>query len=94
VHSLLGLYPYAPLNLLVIDPHLPDWLPELTLRDVRVGESRASLRFFRTNDGTSDYRVLEVVGPLHIVRQPSPWSMTASFGERLRDLVSSALPGR
>jgi glycogen debranching enzyme len=94
VQSLLGLYPYAPLNLLLVDPHLPEWLPELTLRDLRVGQSRVSIRFFRTADSNSDYRVLDVVGPLHVLRQPSPWSLTASFGERLRDLAGSALPGR
>jgi len=27
LHALLGLYPYAPLNTLFIDPHLPQWLP-------------------------------------------------------------------
>lgn len=94
VQALLGLYPYAPLNVLLVDPHMPDWLPELTLRDLRVGQSRASIRFFRTEEGRSDYRVLDVVGPLHIVRQPSPWSLTASLGERLRDLMGSAVPGR
>ena len=31
VQAMLGLYPYAPLNLLLVDPHLPDWLPEITL---------------------------------------------------------------
>jgi hypothetical protein len=31
---------------------------------------------------------------LHVIRQPSPWSLTANFGERLADLVRSALPGR
>jgi glycogen debranching enzyme len=94
VQSLLGLYPYAPLNLLVVDPHLPAWLPELTLRGVRVGQARTSIRFFREADGRSDYRVLEVEGRLHVVRQPSPWSLSASFGERLKDLVGSAMPGR
>ena len=94
LQALLGLYPYAPLNLLVVDPHLPPWLPDLTLRGLRVGQARASIRFFRTESGASDYRVLEVEGRLHIVRQPSPWSLTASFGERLKDLVGSAMPGR
>jgi hypothetical protein len=28
------------------------------------------------------------------VRQPSPWSLTASFGERLEDALSSLLPHR
>ena len=29
---LLGLQPFAPLNMLFIDPQLPEWLPQLTLR--------------------------------------------------------------
>ena len=94
VQSLLELYPYAPLNLLLVDPHLPDWLPELTVRDLRVNDSRVAIRSFRTPEGATDYRVLEVIGRLHIVWQPSPWSLTASYGERLRDLVGSAMPGR
>jgi glycogen debranching enzyme len=89
VQALLGLYPYAPLNVLLIDPHLPEWLPELTVRDLRVGQSFVSIRFFRKEDGASSYDVLEVRGTLHVVHQPSPWSLTASFGERLRDLVST-----
>jgi glycogen debranching enzyme len=94
VQSLLGLYPYAPLNALVIDPHLPEWLPELTLRNLRVGQGRVAIRFFRTRSGETDYRILDLAGRLHVVRQPSPWSLTASFGERLRDLIASAAPGR
>src|SRR6185295_530295 len=38
LQGMLGLYPYAPLKLLVLDPHLPEWLPEITLRDLRVGQ--------------------------------------------------------
>jgi hypothetical protein len=30
---------YAPLNMLVVDPHLPAWLPELTLHDLRVSSA-------------------------------------------------------
>jgi hypothetical protein len=90
VQSLLGLYPYAPLHLLLVDPHLPNWVPELTLRDLRVGDAQTSIHFWRRPDGSSDYRVLDVHGSLRIVRQPSPWSLTAAFGERLRDLASSA----
>jgi glycogen debranching enzyme len=89
VQSLLGLYPYAPLNLLLVDPQLPDWLPQITVRELRVGRSRVSIRFFRTKDGKSSYRVLDLEGKLHVVHQPSPWSLTTSFGERLRDLVGS-----
>jgi|GEM_PF-4810232 len=29
-----------------------------------------------------------------VVRQPSPWSLTATFAERLKDALTSLLPGR
>lgn len=92
--AMLGLYPYAPLKLLVVDPHLPDWLPELTVRALRVGQATATIRFFRKGDGTSSYHVEHVEGTLHVVRQPSPWSLTATTGERLVDALASLLPGK
>lgn len=92
VQAMLGLYPYAPLHLLLVDPHLPAWLPELTLSNLRVGKGQVSLRFWREGE-RSHYEVLNKEGPLHVVRQPSPWSVTASFGERLRDFLSSLVPG-
>ncbi|HEU5103154.1 MAG TPA: hypothetical protein VFU22_29235, partial [Roseiflexaceae bacterium] len=94
VQALLGLYPYAPLKLLLVDPHLPGWLPELTLHNLRVGTATTSIRFYRTDNGASDYQILDTHGTLHVVRQPSPWSLTASFGERLRDMLASLLPGK
>jgi glycogen debranching enzyme len=94
LQSLLGLYPYAPLNALLVDPHLPAWLPRITLEGLRVGEAVVTLRFFRRDDGSSAYRVVEQRGRLHVVRQPSPWSLTATFAERLTDLLTSLLPGR
>jgi glycogen debranching enzyme len=94
VQALLGLYPYAPLKLLVVDPHLPDWLPEITLKGLRVGEGAVDLRFRRKATGASTYEVLGVRGTVHVVRQPSPWSTTASLGERLKDALGSLRPGR
>jgi glycogen debranching enzyme len=94
VQALLGLYPYAPLNTLLVDPHLPAWLPEVTLDGLRVGEAAVTIRFVRGDDGRSDYRVLEQRGRLHVVRQPSPWSLTATSWERLTDLLTSLVPGR
>ena len=93
VQALLGLFPFAPLHALIVDPHLPEWLPEITLSDLRLGEGMVSLRFYRKEDGTSDYKVLDKRGRLHVVRQPSPWSLTAGFGERLRDALLSLMPG-
>jgi glycogen debranching enzyme len=88
VQALLGLYPYAPLRLLIVDPHLPEWLPEITLEGLRVGRAKVTIRFFR-NGERSSYEVLEKRGSLHVVRQPSPWSLTAGVGERLRDVLGS-----
>lgn len=94
LQSLLGIYPYAPLKMLLVDPRLPEWLPEITVRNLRVGEASADLRFFRREGGRSDWEILDRRGPLHILRQPSPWSLTASFAERLRDVLSSLRPGK
>jgi glycogen debranching enzyme len=94
LQALLGLYPYAPLRLLFVDPHLPDWLPEVTLGNLRVGDAAVAIRFFREPDGSSDYRVLEQRGSLHVICQPSPWSLTAGPVERLVDVLGSLAPGR
>jgi glycogen debranching enzyme len=91
LQSLLGLYPYAPLKLLLVDPHLPAWLPEITLENLHVGRAVATIRFFRKKNGISSFKVLDVRGTLHVVRQPSPWSLSATFGERLKDLLMSYL---
>jgi glycogen debranching enzyme len=84
LQAMLGLYPYAPLNLLVVDPHLPDWLPEITIRDLRVGAAKVTIRFH----GTS-WDVVEKEGTLHVVQQPLPWSLTATWPERVVDLLRS-----
>ena len=95
LQALLGLQPFAPFRMLFVDPWLPAWLPTITLRHLRVRDAVVDLRFFRREDGRSDYEILDQRGgTLHVVRQPSPWSLTANFGERLRDLVTSSLPGR
>jgi glycogen debranching enzyme len=94
VQSMLGLYPYAPLDLLLVDPHLPEWLPEIAIRNLHVGSAVIHIRFHRTGSGKSDYEVLDQRGSLHVVKQPSPWSLTAGFGERLKDALSSLLPGK
>jgi hypothetical protein len=92
VRALLGFFPYAPANALIVDPHLPEWLPDITLENVRIGEARVTMKFERQADATTDYKVLELEGKLHILRQPSPWSLTAGWAERVKDVVLSLLP--
>ena len=94
LQAMLGLYPYAPLHMLLVDPQLPSWLPEITLRGMRVGAAVVTIRFYRKAGGASDYEVLDKRGSLHILRQPSPWSLTATFAERLVDVLKSLLPGK
>ncbi len=91
MQALLGIYPYAPLNVLFVDPWLPDWLPEITLENMRVGDAQVTLRFHRNAGGETEFTVERLDGKLHIVRQPSPWSLTANWGERVKDAVSSLI---
>jgi glycogen debranching enzyme len=91
MQTLLGMLPLAPYKLLLVDPALPDWLPEVVLRDLRVGDARASLRFWRKPDGTSHFEVLRTHGTLRIIRQPPPESLSAGLMDRLGGLVESAV---
>lgn len=94
LQALLGIYPYAPLDALFLDPHLPEWLPEITVEGMRVGKAKVTLKFSRASSGDTTYEVTDLTGPLYIVHQPSPWSLTAGWAERTRDAISSLLPHR
>ncbi|MBI1809971.1 MAG: hypothetical protein HYR75_08760, partial [Gemmatimonadetes bacterium] len=78
IQTLLGIRPLASLHLLAVYPRLPDWIPEITLRHLRVGDATVSLRFHG-----SSYEVLEKRGTLHIVDQPPFDSLTAGVWDRL-----------
>ncbi len=49
---ILGFSPDGPGGKLYLDPHLPDWLPELTVRDLRVGKAMYDLRVYRDGKAT------------------------------------------
>jgi glycogen debranching enzyme len=87
MHTLLGLQPVAPLDLLVVDPILPAWLPEVTLERLQVGGATATLRFYRERDGNCHVAVTRKRGTLHVVRQPPPESLTADIRDRATALV-------
>jgi hypothetical protein len=69
VRALLGLVPSAATRRLFLEPHLPPWLPVLTLRSLHVGAARADIRFLRTPDGSSRVQVIDVRGDLDIVHR-------------------------
>lgn len=87
VQALLGLRPVAPLGLLVMDPHLPAWLPDLRLEGLRVGRGEIDLEVRRTRGGRTAYRVTKRSGRLRVVRQPPPLSPDASLPQRLGALM-------
>ncbi len=52
VQSLLGIQPDAPRGRLFVDPWLPDWLPDITLEDLRLGRKTFDVRFWRDGEAT------------------------------------------
>ena len=84
VQTLLGLMPMAPAGVLMIDPTLPSWLPDVELRDLKVGDARVTLRFARDDRGRTHWDVVHKTGTLTVVRQPPPESVTAGPMDRLR----------
>ena len=47
LQAILGIQPNAPENKLYVDPVLPDWLPDVTLSDLRDGKRKFNIRFWR-----------------------------------------------
>jgi glycogen debranching enzyme len=91
IHSLLGLQPVAVLDLLMVDPVLPPWLPEVTLERLRIGGATVSLRFHRDRMGRSHVEVLRKRGTLHVVKQPPPESLAVGVKDRFSALVDRLL---
>jgi glycogen debranching enzyme len=89
VQALLGIYPFAPAGVLLVDPHLPAWLPDLRLSGLRVGRARLDIEFRRRDDGRTRYRIHRREGPLRVIRQPIPDGPDATIPHRLSDAASS-----
>jgi hypothetical protein len=51
--ALLGFLPDAPHNKLYVDPVLPAWLPDITVRDLRIGKHKLDIRFWRDGEETA-----------------------------------------
>ncbi len=67
VQAMLGLELDAPAGVLRVDPELPDWLPQLILRDLRVGANTFEIEFRRTG-GATEYQVLSG-DPMRVIRR-------------------------
>jgi glycogen debranching enzyme len=91
IQALLGMRPFAPLGLLLIDPQLPPWLPDLQLNGVRVGAGSVDLAFWRTRNGKTRYRVVGRRGHIRVLRQPVPQGPEATPGNRALAALTSVL---
>lgn len=65
LRAILGLEADAPGKTLYIDPMLPPWLPDLTIRQLRVGRATIDLRFWREGTATR-HEVLAVQGDMQV----------------------------
>lgn len=65
LRAMLGLDADASKNRLYLDPLLPAWLPDLTLRRLRVGKATLDLRFWREGAVTR-HEVLAVQGDVRV----------------------------
>jgi glycogen debranching enzyme len=66
VQALLGICLDAPRGRIFVDPDLPEWLPDITLTDLRLGRRHFDIRFWRDQDATH-FEVLR--GDRHMVEQ-------------------------
>jgi glycogen debranching enzyme len=68
LQAMLGIQPDAPADVLYVNPALPDWLPDVTLHDLRLGRRTLDIAFRREGDRT----VWEVLrGDASVVRYRS-----------------------
>jgi glycogen debranching enzyme len=68
LQTILGFAPDAPGGKLYLDPHLPDWMPTLTVRDLRAAGGLVDIAFWRDGESTR-FEVLK--GDPEVVEQKS-----------------------
>ncbi len=94
LQAILGLRPIAPLGLLLVYPELPEWLPDVTLRGLRVGTDTLTIQFRRQPDGTTEYRVREREGRVRVLRAPPRDSVRHGLLRKVADPLVAALGGQ
>ena len=67
LQAMLGFLRGRAAQRLFVDPDLPDWLPDVTVRDLRVGNTKFDIRFWREGEETQ----FEVVkgGSVEVIRR-------------------------
>jgi glycogen debranching enzyme len=85
LQAMLGIQPDAPNDRLYVDPDLPAWLPDVTLKDLRLGPRRLDIRFRREAERTT-WEVMR--GHAKVVQFRS----AVDVAERLRQADAADLP--
>ena len=80
VQAILGLRADAPRQRFYVDPKLPKWLPDVTLRGLAVGKARLDVRVWRDGDSTRwEASVRE--GQIEVRQEPwQPWRVDVESG--------------
>ncbi|MFB2894865.1 glycogen debranching N-terminal domain-containing protein [Aerosakkonemataceae cyanobacterium BLCC-F50] len=65
IRAMLGLEANAVEGSLTVQPVLPDWLPDLELINLRVGDAKVTLRFWREDEQTQ-WKVMQLDGELKV----------------------------
>jgi len=95
VQALLGVRPMAPLGVMFVDPQLPEWLPDLRLDGIRLGDGVVDLEAWRTRRGTTTWRARHRSGArVRVLQQPTPVASGARVGRRLAGLAVSVVRNR
>ena len=71
LRAILGLEANAHMRTLYVNPVLPRWLPEVTLHQLRLANSTATIRFW-VEDDHSRFEVLSQDGELYVQHGPPP----------------------
>ncbi len=66
IRTILGLEADAPNGKLKVQPSLPEWLPDLELVNLSVGDAKVTLRFWREGEKTR-WQVTDIKGELQVV---------------------------
>jgi glycogen debranching enzyme len=77
LQAIVGFQPDGPNETLYIDPALPEWMPVLTVRDLKLGSQKFDIRFERSN-GETVVEVLRGSKSRVIRRSMSEWSKLLS----------------
>ena len=83
--AMLGFLPDAPRNKLYVDPLLPDWLPDITIRDLRLGRHKFDIRFWREGEQT-EFEVLN--GDAKLVERCEVGAKAAQLKDRFEPIHS------